>query len=45
MIGVKAGVKNDLGYSFGVNAIQGEWRARGDSNSRHPASKVRSTKL
>jgi len=30
MIGVKSGVKNDLGYSFGLNGIQGKWRAQGD---------------
>ena len=28
--GVKPGVKNDLGYSFGLNGIQGKWRAQGD---------------
>jgi len=37
MIGVKTGVKNDLGYSFGLNEIQGKWRARPDSNWRPPA--------
>jgi len=37
MIGVTPGVKNDLGYSFGLNGIEGKWRARGDSNSRPPA--------
>ncbi len=30
MIGVKPGVKNDLGYSFGLNGIEGKWRAQGD---------------
>jgi len=29
MIGVKPGVKNDLGYSFGLNGIQEKWRALG----------------
>jgi len=30
MVGVKTGVKNDLGYSFGLREIQGKWRAQGD---------------
>ena len=30
MVGVTTGVKNDVGYSFGLNEIQGKWRVQGD---------------